>query len=263
MQLSRSILAASLIGVIGASAFGLSRHNAFAANIAPGDLIRGQTYSAVYYMGKDGFRYVFPNFKTYTTWYADFNNVKFITDAELATIQIGGNVTYKPGVRMIKIDSDPKTYAVDAGGTLRHVIGESTAVALYGANWNKMIDDLPDGFFSNYKIGADISSGASFIPAAATAAATDINFDKGLIAPATFSITDTGYNPIDIHIVVGQNVKFTNIGSVKHTATGDDLTWGSGTLNPGESFIKKFTKAGTYTFFDSYNSAITGAIYVQ
>lgn len=263
MQLSRSIFAASMIAVLGVTSFGLSRQHVYALNISSGDLIRGQAYPAVYYLGADGFRYVFPNKFTYDTWYPNFNNVKFITDAELATIQIGGNVTYRPGVRMIKINSDPKTYAVDAGGTLRHVNGEATAIALYGSTWNKQIDDLPDGFFSNYKIGTAINGGADFIPAGATSAAVSINFEKNLKAPTSITISDTGYTPIDVNISAGQTVKFINNGGVKHTATADDLTWGSGTLNPGENFSRVFNKAGTYTFFDSYNSASTGAIYVQ
>src|SRR3989339_590980 len=89
------------------------------AQVQSGDLVRGNTFSAVYYVGKDGFRYVFPNDKTFFTWYADFDDVKWISDADLGTLQIGGNVTYKPGARMIKINSDPKVYAVDTGGTLR------------------------------------------------------------------------------------------------------------------------------------------------
>ncbi|MFA5945599.1 MAG: hypothetical protein WC802_01660 [Patescibacteria group bacterium] len=263
MQLSRSIFAASLIAVLGVTSFGLSRQHVFAATVSSGDLIRGTTYSAVYYLGADGFRYVFPNKNTYDTWYANFNDVKFISDAELAKIQIGGNVTYRPGVRMIKINSDPKTYAVDAHGTLRHIDSEAVAISLYGATWNKMIDDVPDGFFSNYTIGTKVAVASDFVPTSVTASASSINNDKTLQAPAYFSITDAGYSPIDVHITAGQTVKFTNNGGVKHTATADDLTWGSGTLNPGESFSRTFTKSGTFTFFDSYNSASTGAVYVQ
>src|SRR5690349_3043752 len=99
MRLSRNFFAAALIAIVGVAAFGLSRHHAFASSVNSGDLVRGQTYSAVYYIGADGLRYVFPNQKTYDTWYSNFNTVKFISDADLAKIQIGGNVTYKPGVR--------------------------------------------------------------------------------------------------------------------------------------------------------------------
>lgn len=129
----------------------------------PGDLIRGTTFSAVYYMGEDGFRYVFPNDKTYFTWYSDFSAVKMVTDAELATIQMGGNVTYHPGLKMIKINSDPKTYLVTHGAVLRWVSTEADAIAMYGTDWNTKIDDVADGFFTNYTLGdvVDLSSDTS------------------------------------------------------------------------------------------------------
>ncbi len=224
MQISRSLFAAAMIAVFGISAFGLSRQNVFAASVSSGDLIRGTTYSAVYYMGEDGFRYVFPNQKTYDTWYSNFDDVKFISDAELAKIQIGGNVTYKPGVRMIKIDSDSRTYAVGAGGELRHVGSEALAVSLYGSTWNKQIDDMPDGFFTNYTIGAAISSASEFNVASVKAQATNINVDNDLQAPETITVTSSGYGPVDVTIEPGQGVRFTNTDTTKHTMTGDDLS---------------------------------------
>ncbi len=232
-------------------------------SIESGDLVRGQTFSAVYYMGADGFRYVFPNDKAYFTWYSNFDSVKFISDADLAKIQIGGNVTYRPGVRMIKIDTDPRTYAVAKGGVLRHVSSEAVAVAAYGANWNQMIDDVPDGFFTNYTIGTAITSASDYNAGTATSGTTTINADKGLQAPAEISITDSGYSPIDVTIDAGESVRFTNNGTTNHTVTGDDLTWGTGTLMPGQSYIQRFDEPGDYSFFDSYDSENTGAIIVN
>jgi plastocyanin len=263
MKLSQSILAVSVIAIMGVAAFGLSRQNVFATSINAGDLIRGQTYAAVYYMGKDGFRYVFPNQKTYDTWYANFDSVKFISDAELAKIQIGGNVTYKPGTRMIKIDSDPKTYAVSEGGVLHHVSSEGVAVSMYGTSWNKQIDDVPDGFFTNYTIGSAITTASQYVTADVKAGTTDINDDKALAAPKEFSITDNGYSPNSLTVTPGTAVRFTNNGTSKHTATSDDLSWGTGTLNSGDTFIRIFKEGGTFTFFDSYNSSNTGALYVE
>lgn len=164
---------------IGLSAFVPIAH---AADLKAGDLIRASLTPAVYYYGADGKRYVFPNEKTYKSWYADFSGVKRISDADLQTVSIGGNVTYRPGVKMVKITTDPKVYAVDAGGALRWVKDEATATALYGADWNKKIDDVSDAFFVNYKSGADIATAASFDKAAVTAAASSINVDKGLAA---------------------------------------------------------------------------------
>ena len=79
---------------------------ASAAGCTSGSLIKG-SLAAVYYCGADQKRYVFTNDKAYKTWYADFSGVTKISDADLASIQIGGNATYRPGVKMIKITSDP------------------------------------------------------------------------------------------------------------------------------------------------------------
>lgn len=154
-----------------------------AATVGSGSLIKG-SLPAVYYVGADGKRYVFPNDKTYFTWYSDFSGVTTLTDAEVASYMIGGNVTYRPGTRFVKIQSDPKVYAVAAGGTLRWVKTEAAAVSILGNDWSKKIDDLADSFFVNYKLGADISSSSDYSLASESAAATSINADKGLaVAP--------------------------------------------------------------------------------
>ncbi len=245
----------------GATLWHVNRAGA-ATTVNSGDLIRGTSFSAVYYMGADGFRYVFPNDKTYFTWYENFDDVKFLTDAELAKIQMGGNVTYKPGSRMIKINTDPRVYFVTDGGTLRPVADEATATLMYGSTWNTMIDDVPDGFFSNYTVSDD-EIGTSDADIVNSSFATTINIDKSLTAPAEIEITSNGYSPIDVTIDVGETVRFTNTDSEKHTATADDLTWGTGTMSADGTFVRRFDEAGTYTFFDSYDSGNTGAIYVR
>ncbi|MBI4714047.1 cupredoxin domain-containing protein [Candidatus Uhrbacteria bacterium] len=233
------------------------------ANLQSGSLIRGQSYSAVYYYGADGMRYVFPNDKTYFTWFSNFDSVLWLTDKDLATIQIGGNVTYKPGVKMIKINSDPKVYAVGSGGSLRHVSTEAIAITLYGSNWNKMIDDVPDGFFPNYKISTAIEISTSFSVNAEKAEATDINTDKNLQSAIVVTITDNMYTPSNVTVSAGRAVKFVNNGSTKHSASGDDGVWGTGTMTAGGSFIKYFKTAGTYSFHCAYHSNMTGTITVQ
>lgn len=234
------------------------------SQIQSGDLIRGTTFNAVYYMGEDGMRYVFPNDKAYFTWYDNFDTVKWLTDADLAKIQIGGNVTYKPGVKMIKINSDPKTYAVSAGGTLEWVTSEAVAIALYGSNWNQKIDDVPDAFFGNYTMGSEINTVGDYDPAQEIADAESINEDKNLQEPIVVNIYDSGYSPSSLTIAKGRAVKFQNSGSQKHTATAEDLSWGTGTLKSGEAFIRYFKTRGTFGYSDSYNpSTIMGGITVE
>ncbi len=232
-------------------------------DIDSGDLVRGESFSAVYYYGADGFRYTFPNSATYFTWYDDFDDVKWISDTDLGKIQIGGNATYKPGVRMIKINSDPKTYAVDESGTIRWVTSEEVAIALYGSSWNTMIDDVPDAYFPNYDRGDDIESADDFDPDAAEASADDINEDKDLKAPYIVTMSDNAYSETVIEMKAGRAVRFENDGNNKHTATAEDLSWGTGTIQSGNSFTRYFDEAGEYDFFCSYHSSMTSTIVVE
>jgi hypothetical protein len=120
-----------------------------------GKRIRG-SQAAVYYCGDDGRRYMFPNERVYFSWYADFSGVEQLPDDTLAQVPLGGNATYRPGARMIKITTDPRVYAVSRGGVLRHIPSEAVAQQLYGTNWRQQIDDVPDAFFVNYTMGSAI-----------------------------------------------------------------------------------------------------------
>lgn len=280
---SRSFAALAMFGLLLGFAPIAPAHAATGVN--PGDLIRGTSFSAVYYMGEDGFRYVFPNEKTYMTWYSnnettpatpDFSTVKTLSDADLATIQMGGNVTYHPGSKMIKINSDPKTYFVSQGGTLNWVTDEATAVLLYGSDWNTKIDDVPDGFFGNYTVGDALTtdvlnnsaSGASFYASREYGGVSSITDDKMLSNYTWVPIEDMAFGSLMAAdsvttIVAGQTIMWTNNDSVSHTATADDDSWGTGTLKTGQSFVRRFDTPGTYTYHCSYHPEMTGTIIVE
>ena len=113
--------------------------------------------TAVYYYGADEKRHAFPNSKVYFTWYEDFDDVIVVTQDVISDITLGSNVTYRPGVRMVKFLSWNTVYTVSAGGELRAVPSEEVAIALYGDDWNQQIDDISDAFFSNYSFGDDLA----------------------------------------------------------------------------------------------------------
>ncbi len=126
-----------------------------------GSLIRTDSSPAVYYV-YGGKRFSFPNKKTFDTWYPDFSSVEFVTANELAKYPLVANVRYRPGVRLVKIQTDPKVYAVSRYGELRWITSESIATSLYGSDWNTKVDDVPDAFFTNYSLGDSITSAGSF-----------------------------------------------------------------------------------------------------
>lgn len=121
-----------------------------------GSLISSTESDAVYYCARNGKRYAFQNSRIYFSWYEDFDDVEQISPEELAEIPFGGVVTYKPGVKLVKITSVPKVYAVSANGTLQWVQSEEMAIALFGEDWADEVDDIPDAFFNAYTIGEPI-----------------------------------------------------------------------------------------------------------
>ena len=171
IKTSTLFLRRAIVCLMVSALFAVPLSSVSASTLAPGSLIKGTTSSAVYYYTTGGKRLVFPNEKTYTTWYADFSGVQTISDAQLASLPLGGNVTYRAGTRLVKIVSDPKVYAVAHNGILRWVETETVARALYGANWAQHVDDISDAFFVNYTSGAPIVQPSDFSPTAETAAA--------------------------------------------------------------------------------------------
>ena len=135
---------------------------------------------AVYYIGSNSKRYVFKNEKTYKTWYDDFSTVKTVSATELASYIIGGNVTYRPSAKLIKIQTDSKVYAVGKNGTLHWVSTAAIAESLYGTSWSSVVEDIPDSFFVNYKTGSDITVASDYSVSSNLSGSPDINTDKGL-----------------------------------------------------------------------------------
>lgn len=159
------------------------------ANYGPdptdGHLIKGTSITTVYYLGRDGKRYVFPNDKTYLTWFPTFSYVRKLTDNDLIQTSLGGNVTYKPGSRLLKIDTDPSVYVVTHGGVIRKIASEELASQLFGSDWKSLVDDMPDPFFVNYKIGDPITDASQFSVATAAQNSATIDDDKNLQMIAT------------------------------------------------------------------------------
>ena len=158
------------------------------SGVYPHMLVKRAGNSAVYYVGRNGYRYAFPNQKVFLTWYTDLDLkatnkgglVITLADSTLASIPLGGNVTYRPGSKMVKFIDNPKVYAVDSNGLLRWVASENVARDLYGYEWSKQVEDISDSFFVNYKIGSDITSSGAFNPFNTKNAATNISVDKSL-----------------------------------------------------------------------------------
>lgn len=115
-----------------------------------GDLIKGESSNAVYYYY--GNRYAFPNEDVYFSWYDDFSKVKTVSDDVLASIPLAANMRYRPGTRLIKIESDPKVYFLEDSKTLAWIPTEEDAAVLYGADWASEVRDVPVSLFTDYTV---------------------------------------------------------------------------------------------------------------
>ncbi|MFA6593778.1 MAG: hypothetical protein WCT16_00825 [Candidatus Buchananbacteria bacterium] len=106
---------------------------------ADGDLIKTASYSAVYYV-TGGKKYLFVNRVTYTTWsnaVGDANNnfagLKVISQSEFDALPLGGNITARQGVNLIKFDNSGLVYAVAPGSKLCKLVDSAAQTALYGS----------------------------------------------------------------------------------------------------------------------------------
>lgn len=145
--------------------------NGLDIGLQPGDLIKiptdndPDTFSdtAVYYYASNGRRYVFTNDKSYFTWYTTFDNIKVISLDDMTKIPIGGNITYRPGIKPVKFQTDNKVYAVYKNGELRWMRTADVARAIYGPRWTSLVDDINESFYVNYTIGLPIDNALDFL----------------------------------------------------------------------------------------------------
>lgn len=132
-----------------------------------GELIQADGFDAVYYLGEDEKRHVFPHSNVFFTWFDDFDDVITVSAEKLGSYKIGLPMTYAPG-SLVKIQSDPKVYLVSEQGILRHLSTEAIAEALFGSDWNALVYDIPVSFFSHYRIASPIETADFTIPTAAS-----------------------------------------------------------------------------------------------
>jgi len=145
-------------------------------------LVKGSN-SFVYLYATNDKRYVFTNEDVITSWFTSFdggqlgdlqnvcNTVNELSDVELASITIGGNVTIRPGSDIVKIASDPALYVVARGKVLRKLATADLAEKIYPGSSAQRTRVIPEAFFVNYSIGLDVSNASDYDPAAEWAAA--------------------------------------------------------------------------------------------
>ncbi len=99
----------------------------------------------------------YPEYNTFDSWYYNQDDVLTISNTELMSYPIRGNVTYRPGTELLKISTDDRIWAVEPGGILRNMGNSSSTylTALYGLEWYQRVMIVPDSFWTNYVPGPD------------------------------------------------------------------------------------------------------------
>lgn len=121
--------------------------------------LKGQSGAAVYLIGTDMKKHVFPSQKEYATWYPNFDKVVRVAVAELDMYADGAAVTVRPGTKLVTHMNTAKVYAIEPGGMARWIPTDTIAKALYGDNWASRLVDVIPGFFASYNTtGADVST---------------------------------------------------------------------------------------------------------
>lgn len=225
-----AVAAATILWSISASAFVAPLSASAETSLSNGDLIKG-SLSTVYYFYDDE-RWTFPNEKTFYTWYADFDDVMTVSDSQLASYPLAGNIVVRSGTWMVKVDTDPKTYVVTRDGEIRWVETEEVAVDLYGEDWNQWIIDVPDVFFTDYSEGSSMMS-AEFVDGMQVVDGSDVYLiwdgEKSMVTSAgmsanrlmsKFQITDSSVDLADYSTGSSISSEVASLSDTSQQATG-------------------------------------------
>jgi len=128
------------------------------SEVYAGWYIRSISFDTVYYVTSDGDRMPFWNATTFFTYADSWSEVVWVTDATLATMDLEEPMLPKPGVVLVKIQSTPEVYWVEAGYVTRWVMSEEIAIAMFGENWSDYIIDVEPTLFGWYAAGDQIDA---------------------------------------------------------------------------------------------------------
>jgi len=77
------------------------------------------------------------------------------------------------------------------------------------------------------------------------------------------SISGFAFSPAALTVANGVTVTWTNMDAAAHTVTADDNSFTSGTLNTGDTYMHKFTAAGTVNYHCNFHPGMKASVTVQ
>lgn len=99
-------------------------------------------------------------------------------------------------------------------------------------------------------------------PAASPAPAAEKPAEQVAGGNVDIQMKGFAFNPNELTVKVGTKITWTNMDSAGHDVKASDGSWGSDTLNKGQSFSKVFDKEGTFSYVCTFHAGMTGKIIV-
>lgn len=174
------------------------------------------------------------------------------------TINVGESVTW------VNVDKDPHTATGGSFDTGRIEPGQQATVTFDEPGsfpYSCAFHPIMTGTVEVKDEGGNVPGRAAASPQASPSAsphASPTSAQKEAVAISNFA-----FDPQELQIKVGTTVEWTNNDAAPHTATANDDSFDSGTLNPGDKYSHTFTEAGTYDYFCAVHPNMKAKIVVS
>jgi len=126
--------------------------------VLSGQFIRSFSFDTIYFVDENNLRHPFWNTNVFFTYADSWDEVVWVTDATLPTMELGDPMLPLGLTVLVKIQSEPKVYAQEFFSFLRLIPDESTAEFLYGDNWSDYVIDLEPTVFSHFTLGEEMTT---------------------------------------------------------------------------------------------------------
>jgi plastocyanin len=136
------------------------------------------------------------------------------------------------------------------------------AAAAFAAGCGGSSNTTGDGYGAPAKAAATTAPAAPAQTPAKTPAQTPAQTPAEKAGTATVEMTNTTFSPQAVDVKVGDSVTFVNRDEIAHTATANDGSFDSKTLDNGGTFTFKATKAGKIDYVCIFHPGMTGTINV-
>ena len=181
---------------------------------------------------------------------------------KVINVQVGTTVTWQlsdADKHRIRSLSGPVSFdsgGLAAGGSYSFTFN-TVGTVNYGDDENKNID----AYMGSVVVSNTPPTTSTTTPPGTTVPGTPSTTP----APTTVTVrlANRAYSPSSISVFVGDTVQWTNADKDPHTVTERGFAFDSGTFQPGASWRRTFTTAGTFSYFCDLHPSMVGVVAVS